>query len=75
MLLKIQHNNGRVLALCGAGLSAPSGLGTLKGSGGMWRKHNIVKLATEDAFMRDAGLVVSVFLFSLARTWCRGKGI
>ncbi|KAL3422036.1 Sir2 family protein [Phlyctema vagabunda] len=47
----------RVLALCGAGLSAASGLGTFRGAGGMWRNHQATKLATPEAFERDPGLV------------------
>lgn len=33
----LQRSN-RILALCGAGLSASSGLPTFRGAGGMWRK-------------------------------------
>lgn len=29
----------RILALCGAGLSAASGLDTFRGAGGMWRSE------------------------------------
>ena len=47
----------RVLALCGAGLSAASGLPTFRGAGGLWRSHDAVSLATPEAFVRDPGLV------------------
>ncbi|CZS89564.1 related to NAD-dependent histone deacetylase [Rhynchosporium agropyri] len=47
----------RILALCGAGLSAASGLGTFRGAGGMWRNHQATTLATPEAFARDPGLV------------------
>ena len=47
----------RVLALCGAGLSASSGLDTFRGAGGMWRKHQATDLATPEAFKADPGLV------------------
>ena len=47
----------RVLALCGAGLSAASGLPTFRGAGGLWRSHDAVSLATPDAFAKDPGLV------------------
>ena len=47
----------RVLALCGAGLSAASGLPTFRGAGGLWRSHDAISLATPEAFARDPGLV------------------
>jgi hypothetical protein len=50
----------RILALCGAGLSAASGLDTFRGAGGMWRNHQATSLATPEAFARDPGLVVSI---------------
>jgi NAD-dependent deacetylase sirtuin 5 len=52
----------RILALCGAGLSAASGLDTFRGAGGMWRNHEATSLATPEAFARDPGLVVSITL-------------
>lgn len=47
----------RVLALCGAGLSAGSGLPTFRGAGGYWRDHEATALATPSAFAADPGLV------------------
>ena len=47
----------RVLALCGAGLSASSGLATFRGAGGLWRTHDATSLATPGAFARDPGQV------------------
>lgn len=47
----------RIMAVCGAGLSAPSGLSTFRGAGGLWRNHNAMSLATPEAFSRDPGLV------------------
>lgn len=47
----------RVLALCGAGLSAASGLPTYRGAGGIWRSYDAVSLATPEAFAKDPGLV------------------
>jgi hypothetical protein len=49
--------SSRILALCGAGLSASSGLPTFRGAGGMWRTHEAMDLATPQAFNRDPGLV------------------
>ena len=50
-------NSDRILALCGAGLSAPSGLPTYRGVGGLWRSHEAQRLATPQAFANDPGLV------------------
>ncbi|KAL8657357.1 MAG: hypothetical protein Q9226_002006 [Calogaya cf. arnoldii] len=47
----------RILALCGAGLSASSGLPTFRGAGGMWRNHEATSLATPEAFQADPALV------------------
>lgn len=47
----------RILALCGAGLSASSGLPTFRGAGGIWRNHDATSLATPEAFEADPGLV------------------
>lgn len=47
----------RMLVLCGAGLSAASGLPTFRGAGGMWRNHDATDLATPGAFSRDPALV------------------
>lgn len=61
LLASIHARNGRVMALCGAGLSAASGLGTFRGAGGMWNRYNAVELATPEAFEADPGLVVCIF--------------
>ncbi|KAL9029993.1 MAG: hypothetical protein Q9196_001841 [Gyalolechia fulgens] len=47
----------RILALCGAGLSAASGLPTFRGAGGIWRNHEATSLATPEAFADDPALV------------------
>lgn len=49
--------SNRILGLCGAGLSAPSGLPTFRGAGGLWRNHEPTSLATPDAFRKDPALV------------------
>jgi NAD-dependent deacetylase sirtuin 5 len=54
---RLLASSTRVLALCGAGLSAASGLETFRGAGGMWRNHDAKTLATPQAFRRDPGLV------------------
>lgn len=50
-------SSNRILALCGAGLSASSGLPTFRGAGGFWRKHDATKLATPEAFESSPSLV------------------
>jgi NAD-dependent deacetylase sirtuin 5 len=54
---KVLKSSKRVIALCGAGLSAASGLDTFRGAGGMWRNHQATTLATPNAFRADPGLV------------------
>ncbi len=48
---------GRVAALCGAGISAESGVPTFRGRGGLWENHRPEDLATPQAFSRDPALV------------------
>lgn len=50
-------SSNRIVALCGAGLSAASGLPTFRGAGGLWRNHEPTSLATPDAFEEDPALV------------------
>ncbi|KAL2132935.1 hypothetical protein VTI74DRAFT_3156 [Chaetomium olivicolor] len=47
----------RILAVCGAGLSASSGLPTFRGAGGLWRNYEATMLASAEAFEADPGLV------------------
>ncbi len=47
----------RIAVLSGAGISAESGVPTFRGSGGLWRSHRAVDLATPEAFKRDPKLV------------------
>lgn len=54
---EVLRSSRRILALCGAGLSASSGLPTFRGAGGLWRMHSPTKLATMRAFSTDPGLV------------------
>ncbi|KAB8346376.1 hypothetical protein FH972_023418 [Carpinus fangiana] len=49
--------SSRILVLCGAGLSAASGLPTFRGAGGYWRTHSAMELATYDAFTTSPDLV------------------
>lgn len=47
----------RILAICGAGLSAASGLPTFRGAGGLWRNYEATDLATSEAFASDPSLI------------------
>jgi hypothetical protein len=52
----------RILALLGAGLSAPSGLPTFRGAGGLWKTHDAKQLSTPQAFEENPGLVWEFYL-------------
>ncbi|RYP75511.1 hypothetical protein DL771_002396 [Monosporascus sp. 5C6A] len=54
---ELVNSSTRILALCGAGLSAASGLPTFRGAGGLWRNHQPTSLATPEAFEADPALV------------------
>ena len=47
----------RVAVLTGAGISAESGVPTFRGADGLWRSHDVMQLATPEAFSRDPKLV------------------
>lgn len=51
----MKHRN--IVILTGAGISAESGLGTFRGSGGLWEDHRVEDVATPEAFERDPTLV------------------
>src|SRR3954453_1355494 len=48
---------GNIVILTGAGISAESGLGTFRGTDGLWEGHRVEEVATPEAFQRDPGLV------------------
>ena len=54
---QLLSSSNRILALCGAGLSAASGLPTFRGADGLWRDYDPTALATPGAFRRDPALV------------------
>ncbi|MFN6977766.1 MAG: NAD-dependent deacylase [Gemmobacter sp.] len=47
----------RILVLTGAGVSAESGLGTFRDTGGLWARHDLADLATPEGFSRNPALV------------------
>lgn len=60
----------RILAVCGAGLSASSGLTTFRGAGGLWRNYEATLLASPEAFAADPGLV---WMFYAYVSGCWGR--
>lgn len=54
---EVLRSSRRIMALCGAGLSASSGMPTFRGAGGLWRNYDATQLATMEAFETDPGLV------------------
>ena len=57
MTKQAQKHLPRVVALTGAGISAPSGVPTFRGKDGLWRNYDPQQLATPHAFARDSKLV------------------
>ena len=50
-----------MVVLTGAGMSADSGLKPFRDSNGLWEGHNIMEVATPEAFERDPGLVLEFY--------------
>ena len=51
----------RIFALTGSGISAESGLGTFRDTGGLWGRFDPMKLATPEAFARDPKTVQAFY--------------
>lgn len=50
-----------VVVLTGAGISAESGLGTFRGSGGLWEGVSVQEVATPEAWQRDRDKVLRFY--------------
>ncbi len=50
-----------IVALTGAGISAPSGVLTFRDNGGLWESHRIEDVATPEAWRRDPALVLRFY--------------
>jgi NAD-dependent deacetylase len=50
-----------IVILTGAGISAESGIGTFRDSGGLWEKYKVEDVATPAAFARDPDLVLNFY--------------
>lgn len=55
--LLAQRDWSRIVAYCGAGLSAASGIPTFRGAGGYYQGHNAAQLASPEGFAHDPVLV------------------
>ena len=50
-----------VVVLTGAGMSSESGLNTFRDANGLWEGHNVMDVATPEAFERDPTLVLEFY--------------
>ena len=50
-----------IVILTGAGISAESGIGTFRDSGGLWEKYNVEDVATPEAWLKDKVLVTDFY--------------
>lgn len=51
----------KIVVLTGAGISAESGLKTFRDAGGLWEGHDIMEVATPEAFARNPLLVLDFY--------------
>ena len=51
----------RIVALTGAGISAESGLGTFRGSHGLWEGYDVMEVASPEGFARNPELVLRFY--------------
>ncbi len=51
----------KVVVLTGAGISAESGLKTFRDSGGLWEGHDVMEVATPQAWNKDRALVLEFY--------------
>lgn len=58
----------KIIVFSGAGISAESGLGTFRDSGGLWEKYNIEEVATPEAWERDPAMVTE--FYNMRRKQC-----
>lgn len=51
----------KIIALTGAGISAPSGVRTFRDAGGLWENHRVEDVATPEGWRRDPALVLRFY--------------
>lgn len=62
MVYKIERMlKQKIVVLSGAGISAESGLGTFRDSGGLWEKYKIEDVATPEAWKKNSELVTQFY--------------
>jgi NAD-dependent deacetylase len=59
----------RIVILTGAGLSAESGLGTFRGTGGLWTQYDLEEVATPQGFARNPAKVHD--FYNMRRGWLK----
>ncbi|PWH84849.1 NAD-dependent deacylase [Brumimicrobium oceani] len=58
----------KIIVFSGAGVSAESGLGTFRDSGGLWEKYNIEEVATPEAWNKNPEMVTE--FYNMRRKQC-----
>lgn len=58
----------KIIVFTGAGVSAESGLGTFRDSGGLWEKYQIEEVATPEAWDKNPALVTE--FYNMRRKQC-----
>ena len=56
-----EHQLPKIVVLTGAGISAESGIKTFRDSDGLWEEHNILDVATPEAWKRNSELVTRFY--------------
>ncbi len=51
----------KIVVLTGAGISAESGVKTFRDQGGLWEGHDVMEVATPEAFERNPALVLDFY--------------
>ncbi|MEM7500273.1 MAG: NAD-dependent deacylase [Pseudomonadota bacterium] len=59
----------RIVILTGAGISAESGLGTFRDTGGLWSEYDLAEVATPEGYAADPALVLR--FYNARRANCR----
>jgi NAD-dependent deacetylase len=59
--IKGYYGKKRIVVLTGAGVSAESGIRTFRDSGGLWEEHDIMDVATPEAWERNMDLVLEFY--------------
>ena len=50
-----------LVILCGAGMSAESGISTFRDAGGLWDKYPVMQVASAEGYVRDPELVINFY--------------